>query len=259
MGIEQKFHAPKVGIKIILKPTSENKFSGNFQNIVFTFVFVTLRITTSKFSMNDTYNMIEMPVEAIFRDKGSKFLAYVYPIQNEEDVKKHLQVLKKQYFDATHHCYAYLLGYRQDYFRANDDGEPNHTAGTPILGQLKALGLTNILGVVVRYFGGTKLGVSGLINAYKTATAEALREAIIVEKPIQITFKIKFDYPQMNQIMRLVREYEAQIATQDLAETCRIDLKVRLSLGISLRNTLTELAYEGITFQEVSEGNLYLF
>jgi len=210
--------------------------------------------------MNDTYKMLALPTEAVFRDKGSKFLAYAYPAQNEEEIKQCLQTLKKQHSDATHHCYAYLLGYRQDYFRANDDGEPNHTAGTPILGQLKAYGLTNVLGVVVRYFGGTKLGVAGLINAYKSATSLALQEATIVEKLIQTTFNIQFGYPQMSMVMRLVREYEAEIATQNLTESCEISLKVRLSLVIPLRNALTQLAYEGIAFQEKNDRQiLYLF
>ncbi|TAE15942.1 MAG: DUF1949 domain-containing protein [Bacteroidetes bacterium] len=210
--------------------------------------------------MQDTYKMMTAPTEAIFRDKGSKFLAYAYPVQTEDEVKARLQDLRKQYFDATHHCYAYLLGYRQDYFRVNDDGEPNHTAGTPILNQIKAQGLTNTLVVVVRYFGGTKLGVTGLINAYKSATALALQEASLVEKPIQSTFIITFGYPQMNQIMRFVREYEAEVAGQALTETCEITLKVRLGLVPALRKALTDLAYEGIKFDEKQEGNvLYLF
>lgn len=210
--------------------------------------------------MHDTYQMLAAPTEAIFRDKGSKFLAYAYPVLNEDEIKTCLQTLKKQYFDATHHCYAYLLGSRQDYSRANDDGEPNHTAGTPILNQIKATGLTNTLVVVVRYFGGTKLGVAGLINAYKTATALALQEARIIQKMIQTTFTIQFTYSQMNQIMRLMRDFEAEMVSQELTETCQIKLKIRLGFVPIFRKNLTELAYEGITFTEEAEGNaLYLF
>jgi uncharacterized YigZ family protein len=215
------------------------------------------------FARMDFYKMLAAPSEAIFRDKGSKFLAYAYPVENETDIKVRLAELKKQYFDATHHCYAYFLGHRQGVFRVNDDGEPNHTAGTPILNQIKGQGLTNTLVVVVRYFGGTKLGVTGLINAYKSATALALQEATIVEKPIQTTFIISFAYPQMNQIMRLAREYEADVVGQHHTETCEITLKVRLSLVSRLRKALQNLAYEGIIFEEKNEdnqtGNLYLF
>lgn len=210
--------------------------------------------------MQDTYQMLALPTEAVFRDKGSKFLAYAYPVWNEDEVKTCLQVLKKQYFDATHHCYAYLLGSRQDYSRANDDGEPNHTAGTPILNQIKASGLTNTLVVVVRYFGGTKLGVAGLINAYKTATTLALQEASIIQKKIQTTFTIQFTYPQMNQITRLMRDFEGEMVSQELTETCQMILKIRLSYVPIFRKNLTDLAYEGITFTEQIEGNnLYLF
>lgn len=212
--------------------------------------------------MLDTYRMMTAPTEATFRDKGSKFLAYAYPVLDEAEVKTHLQTLKKQYFDATHHCYAYILGGRQEQSRAQDDGEPNHTAGTPILNQIKAAGLTNTLVVVVRYFGGTKLGVAGLINAYKTATSLALQEAQTIEKFIQSTFTLGFQYVHMNQIMRLVKDYEAEIVAQDFQENCQLTLKVRLGFAPALRKALTDLAYEGITFTESQENNpntLYLF
>ncbi|WP_027003399.1 IMPACT family protein [Hugenholtzia roseola] len=192
----------------------------------------------------DTYLTIAEPTNATFRDKGSKFLAYAYPIQTETEVKSYLEGLKKQYYDATHHCYAYLLGRNGENWRANDDGEPNHTAGTPILNQIRSQNLTQVLVVVVRYYGGTKLGVSGLIHAYKTVTALALEKAQVVERVVRTPFAFHFDYLQMNDIMRLVKEYDLPILAQTFENTCFIKLGVRLKDEVSVRRKLEDLGIE---------------
>jgi uncharacterized YigZ family protein len=192
----------------------------------------------------DTYLTIAAPTQAVFRDRGSKFLAYAYPIQDENEVKTHLEALKKQYYDATHHCYAYLLGRKGENWRANDDGEPNHTAGTPILNQIRSQNLTQVLVVVVRYYGGTKLGVSGLINAYKTATALALEQAQVVEKIVRRPFAFYFDYLQMNEIMRLVKDHDLQILEQVFENTCFIKLGVRLKEEALIQQKLEDLGIE---------------
>ena len=144
--------------------------------------------------MSDSYLTIADPTEGLFKDKGSKFLAYAYPVDNEDEIKELVQHLKKEHYSARHHCYAWRLGADKTHFRANDDGEPSSTAGKPILGQIQRLDLTNILIVVVRYFGGTLLGVSGLINAYREAAVDALEHAEIVEKLVEEIFWVEFDY-----------------------------------------------------------------
>jgi len=141
------------------------------------------------------YYTIEKPVEAMFKDRGSKFLAYAYPVTSEKKIKEHIQQLKKEHPKAVHHCVAWRLGYDGNLFRANDDGEPSGTAGKPMLGQIDSMMLTNVLVVVVRYFGGTLLGVPGLIHAYKTVTADALQQATIIEKWIESYYQLRFEYP----------------------------------------------------------------
>jgi uncharacterized YigZ family protein len=178
----------------------------------------------------DTYLSIAQPTEALFKEKGSKFIAFAYPVENEQEIKEKLDVLRKKYYDATHHCYAYMLGKDKKNFRANDDGEPNGTAGLPILGQLKSKNITNVLVVVVRYFGGTKLGASGLVSAYKTAAAEALSQAIIIEKILTQSITFGFNYLQMNEVMKLIKEYELKILSQNFDSECQITLQVREDL-----------------------------
>ena len=178
----------------------------------------------------DTYRTIVAPTESIYKEKGSKFLAFAYPVYSEEDIKEHLAELRKKYFDARHHCYAYTLGADKSRYRANDDGEPNHSAGDPILGQIRSADLSNVLVVVVRYFGGTKLGVSGLINAYKTATADALAEATIIEKHETVLLQVHFEYPQMNDVMSLVKEYNLDIRNQQFELSCLLTIEVRKQL-----------------------------
>lgn len=180
--------------------------------------------------MQDTYRTIAQPTESIYKEKGSKFLAFAYPVYSEEEIKEHLTELRKKYFDARHHCYAYVLGADKSRYRANDDGEPNHSAGDPILGQIRSAELSNVLVVVVRYFGGTKLGVSGLINAYKTSTADALAEATIIEKHETAFLKIHFAYPQMNDVMSLVKEYNLDVRKQEFELDCKLTIEIRKQL-----------------------------
>jgi uncharacterized YigZ family protein len=166
----------------------------------------------------------------LFKDRGSKFLAFAYPVQSEEDIKSNLEDLRKQYFDARHHCYAYVIGNDGKVFRANDDGEPNHSAGDPILGQIHSKELTNTLVVVIRYFGGTKLGVSGLINAYKTAAELALNEAGIKTVEIKQSFKIIYSYEATNEIMRLTNDLSVDIVEQLFEEDCLLIGKIKIDL-----------------------------
>lgn len=180
---------------------------------------------------NDTYKTIEKASdEVLFKEKNSKFLGYTFPISNEDDVKHHLELLKKQHHSARHWCYAYQLGTQESTisFRANDDGEPNNSAGMPIYGQIQSFDVTNVLVVVVRYFGGVKLGVGGLISAYKTAAQMALESSTIVEKTINVNYIISFDYKHMNKVMRIIKEKQLQIVNQTLELDCQITISVRL-------------------------------
>lgn len=172
---------------------------------------------------NFKYKTPESATTAEFKDRGSKFLAYAYPVINTDDVKEKLQLLKKEHPKAVHHCYAYRIGTDGLQFRANDDGEPSGSAGKPILGQIDSIGITNVLVVVVRYFGGTLLGVPGLINAYKTATHDALQQAILTEKWIEQKVTIQFDYPVMGEVMYLLRQCEATIHKQELQLFCTVN------------------------------------
>lgn len=178
---------------------------------------------------SDSYKTIKNKSEGIYKEKGSKFITYAFPITCEEDVKIEIDKLKKEYYDARHHCYAYMLGADKKTFRANDDGEPSSTAGKPILGQILSSNLTNILIVVVRYFGGTKLGVGGLIHAYKTAAHDAISNAEIIDKTVNDIYDIHFDYLVMNDVMRIIKEDEPLQIDQDFNLTCRITLSIRQS------------------------------
>ncbi|WP_295798338.1 YigZ family protein [Mucilaginibacter sp.] len=176
---------------------------------------------------DDTYRTIEKPVEGLFRDRGSKFLAFAYPVNNETELKNYLAQLKAEHSKANHHCWAMRLTPDRSIFRINDDGEPSGTAGRPILNTLLSRDLTNIAVVVVRYFGGTLLGVPGLINAYKAATEEALQQAVIVEKTVNDIYSIEFDYLQMNDIMRLIKEDNLAIIEQSFDNNCSITISIR--------------------------------
>ena len=179
----------------------------------------------------DTYKTIASSVqEVIFKEKSSKFLGYAFPVTSEEEIKAHLEEVKKAHFSARHWCYAWQLGYGTNQrYRANDDGEPNNTAGIPIYGQIQSIELTNILVIVVRYFGGIKLGVGGLVQAYKTTAQLTLQEAEIEEKLITEELRIRFDYPLMNKVMRVVKEQNLNITQQLLTEDCELHLAIRQS------------------------------
>jgi len=178
---------------------------------------------------DDLYKTIEKVSEGLYKDKGSKFISYAYPVTCEEEIKPIVTKLKKQYYDARHHCYAYMLGHERNVFRAVDDGEPSSTAGKPILGQILSNEITNILIVVVRYFGGTKLGVGGLINAYKTAAADAIENNEIIEKTLDAYFKIEYDYILMNSVMKIIKDDSLEILKQDFNNLCTMHLRVRES------------------------------
>lgn len=178
----------------------------------------------------DTYKTIIGVAEGIYTEKRSKFIAIAIPVHTVEEIKQHLDIYQKKYYDARHVCYAYMLGHERKDFRANDNGEPSGTAGKPILGQINSNGLTDILIVVVRYFGGIKLGTSGLIVAYKAAAAEAIANATIIEKTVDDEIAVAFEYPFMNDVMRIVKEEEPEILEQSYDMDCLMKLRIRRSM-----------------------------
>ena len=194
---------------------------------------------------SDSYHTLAGPAEAIYKEKSSKFLAYAYPVESEEEIRTLLDALRKKYYDATHHCYAWRLGPHGETFRANDDGEPSGTAGKPILGQLLSNDITDCLVVVVRYFGGTKLGVPGLIAAYRESAAEAIAAAEIVELTVDRTVRVDFPYVAMNAIMRVVKEQQPRIEEQTFDKH---EVKIGLSDGINIELT------EGVTAESKVRG-----
>lgn len=196
---------------------------------------------------SDTYLTIEQPAEALFKDKGSKFIGLAYPVQNEQQVKEILQGLKKEHHTANHHCYAYRLGADKLTFRANDDGEPSNTAGKPILGQIQSNDLTDILIVVVRYFGGTLLGVSGLIHAYKISAAEAIKVSKIVEKQILFSYTIHFPFEQLNDVMKILKQSEVKITAQEFDNECKISFNIRKASSEACEEKLKKT--EGLTLE----------
>jgi uncharacterized YigZ family protein len=178
--------------------------------------------------IKDTYKTIEISVENIlFKEKNSKFFGFAFPVTSEIEVKTHLENLKAEHFSARHWCYAYQIGTENIKFRANDDGEPSNSAGMPIYGQIQSFEITNVLVVVIRYFGGVKLGVGGLISAYKTSAQLTLNEANIIEKTIDKKFKITFDYKNMNKVMRIIKEKNIQIVHQKMELNCEIEITTR--------------------------------
>ena len=197
---------------------------------------------------NDSYLTLAAPAAAYNRERSSKFLSYAYPVENEEQIREALEALRKRYFDATHHCYAWRLGPQGEQFRANDDGEPSGTAGRPILGQMLSAGVTNCLVVVVRYFGGTKLGVPGLIAAYKEATQEVLSVAEIVERTVDDRITIRFPYIVMNDVMKAVKEEQPQIEEQLFDNLCTMRLRIRRSQSERLVGKLRKV--EGAEVEE---------
>lgn len=200
--------------------------------------------------LKDTFNTILKPSEEVlFKDKNSKFFGYAFPVKNEDAVKFHLNTLKKQHHAARHWCYAYQIGTEIIKFRANDDGEPSNSAGQPIYGQIQSFKLTNILIVVVRYFGGVKLGVGGLINAYKTTAQLALEASKIIKKTIDTEFLITFDYKNMNKVMRIIKEKQIKIINQKLELSCELQISVRKNdaqLIFDLFNQLFEIKIKNL-------------
>ena len=189
----------------------------------------------------DTYKTIIGVAEGIYTEKRSKFIAIAIPVHTVEEIKQHLDIYQKKYYDARHVCYAYMLGHERKDFRANDNGEPSGTAGKPILGQINSNGLTDILIVVVRYFGGIKLGTSGLIVAYKAAAAEAIANATIIEKTVDDEIAVAFEYPFMNDVMRIVKEEEPEILEQAYEMDCLMKLRIRRSMMEKLRARLEKV------------------
>ena len=201
--------------------------------------------------MKDTYNTIAFSSEeTLFKEKNSKFFGYAIPVTSEEDVKENLERLRKEHFSARHWCYAYQIGTEKIQYRANDDGEPNNSAGMPIYGQIQSFGVTNILVVVVRYFGGVKLGVGGLITAYKTSAQMALEAAEIIEKTIDVHFEVHFDYKNMNKVMRVIKEKNLTLISQKMEESCAIEIATRKKNAKSIFDI-----FEGIFEVKLEEIN----
>ncbi|MEB2776044.1 YigZ family protein [Algoriphagus sp. D3-2-R+10] len=192
-------------------------------------------------TFEDTFFTVSKTSEGLYKDRSSKFFYFSYPVKNEEEIKTHLAELRKKYFDARHHCFAWALGKDGDHYRANDDGEPNHSAGDPILGQIRSKNLTNILIVVVRYFGGTKLGIGGLIQAYKTSAALAIEENEIVEEQVKTSVSIQFSYPVMNDVMKIIKAHDLQILSQEMTLDCQMQLEFREGLADKIVNSLKEI------------------
>lgn len=199
--------------------------------------------------INDKFLTIAGPSEGVYKEKGSRFLAFAFPVKTEEEVKLHLKELKKTYFDARHHVYAFRLGADLTHYRCSDDGEPSNSSGPPVLGQIQSNLLTNILIVVVRYFGGTKLGVPGLINAYRSAAADAIANNQIIEQYEQDEFAIHFGYAVLNEVMRVLKDENPKQSNQVFDNLCTIQLSIRRQQGKKLREKLQNI--EGLSVNEL--------
>ena len=201
--------------------------------------------------MTDTYKTIEKPSdEVLFKEKNSKFFGYAFPVQSENEVKDILDQVKKQHYTGRHWCYAYQIGTKTKIYRANDDGEPNNSAGMPIYGQIQSFDVTNVLVIVVRYFGGVKLGVGGLVTAYRTAAQMALETVEIVEKTINTHFFIRFDYKNMNKVMRVIKEKNLNVENQVLELDCLIEISCRLTQKEEIFNAFNHIFEVSITEKE---------
>lgn len=190
---------------------------------------------------DDTYNTINGPSRGSYREKGSKFIAFAYPVKTEEEIREILVSMRKEYFDARHHCYAWCLGYDKASYRVNDDGEPSGSAGRPIYGQIQSHDLTNILIVVIRYFGGVKLGIPGLINAYRTATREAIEANTIVNKSVKEIYRLEFEYASLNDVMKILKEESAAILDQQFDNECRLTFAIRKSSADKLLSRIRKV------------------
>ena len=191
------------------------------------------------FRLSQTYKTIKSRSEGLYKEKGSKFIGIVVPVKSEEEIKLKLDEIRKEYHDSRHVCYAWMLGYQRDRFRANDDGEPSNSAGKPILGQIESFELTNVLIAVVRYFGGTKLGVGGLISAYKTSAKEAIENGVIIQDHVKKYLEFRFDYADMPMVMNLVKENGWGIQKQEFESSCE--------LGIYYENQLHDFVLSKLT------------
>ena len=191
---------------------------------------------------SDTYKTIKTPSEGYFMDKRSKFYAFAYPVETEDEIKEHLSVLKKRYYDARHHVYAWILGADKTHYRTNDDGEPAGSSAKPVYGQLLSNDLTNIVIFVVRYFGGVKLGVPGLINAYRTAAQDAIQNAEIIEKAVEDCFELRYEYLLMNEVMKILKEEPITIVEQTFDNHCRIAFRTHRRHGEKIKNRLEQIS-----------------
>ena len=192
----------------------------------------------------DTYRTLKAPSEGIYKEKGSKFLAFAFPVNTEEDIKEKLEEIRKEYYDARHHCYAWFLGADKSRYRANDDGEPSNSAGKPILGKLQSHDLSQVLIIVVRYFGGVKLGVGGLINAYRSAADDAIKNGTIVKRRMKTIFEINFGYDAMNDVMTIIKSKKIEQLSHQFEMDCKIKLAVPLSEFQSVKEGF--LKFEGV-------------
>ncbi len=190
---------------------------------------------------SDSYRTIDAPSRGLFRDRGSRFIALAYPVTTTDEIKSILDELRKEYHDARHHCYAYMLGSDRQVWRSNDDGEPSGSAGRPILGQINTNELSDILIVVVRYFGGTLLGVSGLINAYKTAAADAISNSVVVERRVHKALRITFPYLEMNEVMKVLKEENAEQRDQSFDSECSLIISFPVSLSEKIEGRLNKI------------------
>ncbi len=203
--------------------------------------------------MQDSFKSIKERSEGFFKDRGSKFFAFAFPVETEEEIKEVLDLLRKEHHSARHHCYAWRLGKENISYRANDDGEPSSTAGKPILGQLQSFNLTNVLIVVVRYFGGTLLGTSGLINAYRSAASSAIENAQIVTGIIETKFRLTFTYNEMNEVMRILKQESLNIISTRFEDVCNLDFSVRKSDTDKAEQLFNR--FNGVTIEKISEMN----
>lgn len=198
---------------------------------------------------SDTYLTIKSFSEGLFKDKGSRFHSHAYPVRSVKEIKSLIDDIKKEYHNARHHCFAYMLGYERLVFRFNDDGEPSGSAGKPILGQINSHGLTNILIIVVRYFGGKLLGVSGLINAYRSAAESVINHAEIIQMTVQDYYKITFPYTVINDVMKVLKEENGSSSGSEFSTTCSMNINFRISAGERVLNRLSRI--NGLEFRYI--------
>jgi len=199
------------------------------------------------------FKTIENSTEGLYKEKGSKFLSFAFPVEDEPEIRERLTALEKKYYDARHHCYAWVLGAEKNKFRAFDDGEPNHSAGDPILGQIRSKELTNVLVVVVRYFGGTKLGVGGLVSAYKIAAEDALNKASIIVKQVKKLLTLQYQYASTPEVMKLVKDYDLEIIEQSFTEDCELKVEVKIQTLDSLVEKINLLSATGSNISLVTQ------